>query len=97
MGIQISFSYKEVDALGLVLGLDTESVFCGHCESCLDNSTETCTNRQTLLYVEVGTEGQSLWVHRDGDTLWCDANRWGSNREKILPILKRWAIEYIEG
>lgn len=95
MGIQISFNYKDVEHL--VADDNTESYACGFCMYCQEGDEHMCYDVYTAESVLLLQGKLSIWVHKNGGVCWIDANHWGSNRAKIIPLLESNNIQYWEG
>lgn len=97
MGIQIGVNYEDV--AHLIVAEEDEEYGCGRCSQCVDAWGAHCFNSTTVVYYKLQHKDVEMWMSSSGggNWLWCDANHWGSNREKILFILNENNISYTEG
>lgn len=95
MGIQIGVAVKDVEHL--IATMENVRYPCFQCEMCEDGLDDQCTDEHVAQEIKLQYNDVSIWMNVDNNFAWCDANHWGSNREKILYILNENNIEYVEG
>jgi hypothetical protein len=93
MGIQISFERK--DAASLISDEVGHTASCGECDRCMEDM-QGCDRPYKWTVVQLRDDEAEIWVNAHEQTLWCDANHWGTNRGIIIPMLERHGVEFTE-
>ncbi len=105
MGIQLYIKTEALEARGIEFtttkevvcngchcgAVQQEGAFCDECHS----YAQTWTDDRTQV------EGLAITMHNTGETLWSDANRWGSNRAPLIDFINHHKLlagsEWYEG